>query len=212
MKTVDVIIPSQAKLNIAGLISGFRFLPKYGLDPRIHLILEGNSWPEAINIGLKEAKNDVILCDDDIVLLQDTFKNLIKNYDKADIFGFKLLFPDGSLQHAGGFIKDGKIGHRGYGGDAKNYYRKDYVDHVTTSLCYIKKEVFKKIGVMAEDYPGAQFEDVDFNIRAKRAGFKIMYLPDKAIHYQSATKSQDPEFNKKLNQNYEELKRRYNLQ
>lgn len=208
MRTVDVIIPSRAKLNIAGLIAGFRFLYKYGLDPRIHLILEGNSWPEAINIGLKSVekfKNDVILCDDDIILLEATFKNLIKNYDKADIFGFQLLFPDGTVQHAGGFIGNGSVGHYREGS------KKKYVDHVTTSLNYIKRKVLDKVPRMAEDYPGIQFEDVDYNIRAKKEGFKIMYLPDKAIHYESATKKTDPEFYKLMNLNYEELKRRHNI-
>lgn len=213
MRTVDVIIPSKAKLNIAGLIAGFRFLPKYGLDPRIHLILEGNSWPTAINVGLKECEpyqNDVIICDDDIILLEDTFELLEKHYDEADIFGFKLLFPDKTVQHAGGFITD-SIGHRGFGEPADAYSEPEEVDHVTASLMYIKRKVLDKVSTMATDYPGYQFEDVDFNIRAKKAGFKIMYLPGVAIHYESATKKQDPEFNKKLMQNYDEIKRRYNL-
>jgi O-antigen biosynthesis protein len=210
MRKVDVIIPSKAKLNIAPLIAGYRFLLDHKIEPIIHLMLEGNSWSEAINAGLAESKNDVLICDDDIVLYPDTFKDLEDNFDKADIFGFKLLFPSRKIQHAGGFITE-TIGHRGFGEDQDTYNEPEFVDHVTASLMYIKKEVIEKIGGMATDYPGYQFEDVDFNIRAKKAGFKIMYLPGKAIHYESFTKKLDPEFNEKLNLNYAEIKRRYNL-
>ena len=209
MRNVDVIIPSKGKLNLAPLIASLRYLP---FDWRLHLILEGNTWPEAVNSGIAESKYDIVLMDDDVVLMPDTFKELNNDYKNADIFGFKLLFPDGSLQHAGGFIENGKIGHRGFKEDADQYEKKEYVDHVTTSLCYIKRKVIKKLGGMATDYPGYQFEDVDFNIRAKRAGFKIRYLPQTAIHFESATKKQDPEFQDKLNLNYEEIKRRFNLQ
>lgn len=209
MKTVDIIIPSKGILNPAGLIAGTRFMPKHGLDPRIHLILEGKSWPEAINIGLEEVMdndNDVILCDDDIILLEDTFAPLQQHYDTADIFGFKLLFPDKRIQHAGGFL----LGHYGVG-ETEGYDEPRYCDHVTASLMYIKKHVFRKIGYMATDYPGYQFEDVDFNIRAKKVGYEIKYLPGTAIHFESATKKQDPEFSKKLKLNYAEIKKRYNL-
>lgn len=207
---VDVIIPSLAKINLAGAISSLRYMLDYGIEPIVHLVLEGKSWPEAINIGLAESYNDVIIMDDDVVILPDTFANFKKAYKKADIFGFKLLFPDGRIQHAGGFITN-KIGHRGYG-EKDTYNEPEYVDHVTASLMFIKKKVINKLGGMATDYPGYQFEDVDFNIRAKKKGFKILYLPDVAIHYESLTKKQDEKFNEKLMQNYAEIKRRYNLQ
>ena len=212
MKDVDIIIPSKGLLNLAPLIASFRYLPEHGLDPRIHLILEGNSWPTAINSGIAESKHDIIICDDDVVLLPDTFKDFLTHFEEADIFGFKLLFPNRTLQHAGGFIKDGHIGHRGFGEHEDTYNEVEQVDHCTASLLYIKRKVIDRLGGMATDYKGYQFEDVDFNIRAKRKGFKILYIPNKAFHFESQTKKQDPEFYAKMNINYEDLKRRFNLQ
>lgn len=204
---VDIIIPSKGLLNLAPLISSTRYLPDHGLDPRIHLILEGNSWPTAINSGIAESKHDIILCDDDVVLLPDTFKDFKKYYNKADIFGFKLVFPNRTIQHAGGYL----LGHYGVGEPEDTNNEPRYCDHCTASLLYIKRKVIDKIGGMATFYKGYQFEDVDFNIRAKRNGFKILYIPNTAIHYESATKKQDPEFQKKMNINYEEIKRRFKI-
>jgi GT2 family glycosyltransferase len=124
------------------------------------------------------------------------------------MIGFKLLYPNRTIQHAGGFF----VGHYGQHQPEDTNNEERYCDHITTSLAIIKKHVFDKIGLMAEDYPGDQFEDVDFTIRMKNAGFKKMYVPNKAIHYESGTKKQTiPDFNHRNNLNYDELCRRHNL-
>ena len=202
----DVVIPTRRKHDVDKLVSDFK---KY-LDEELvfHIIEDGHNWPTATNIGLRECKNDVIICDDDIELLPDTFKDIDKHYEKADMFGFKLLYPNRKIQHAGGFF----VGHYGYHKHEDTNNEERYCDHVTTSLAIIKSHVFCKIGLMAEDYPGEQFEDVDFTIRMRDAGFKKLYIPNKAIHHESATKKQTvKDFTKKLNLNYDELCRRHNL-
>lgn len=206
MRKVDVIIPTQHKHDVPKLLKEFQlYAPFYMV---FHVIDDGHNWPTATNIGLKKANRDVILCDDDIELLPDTFKDFDDYYDKADMFGFKLLYPNRTIQHAGGFF----VGHYGQHSQEDKFCTSRYCDHITTSLCYIKKHVFEKIGYMAEDYPGEQFEDVDFTIRMKNAGFKKLYIPNKAIHHESATKKQTvKDFNKKMNLNYDELVRRHNL-
>jgi O-antigen biosynthesis protein len=208
MNIVDVVIPSLQRPHAFRAIESLRHIP-FGI--RLHLVTAGKSWPEAINLGLKESTGDVILMDDDVVLNADTFSTVEKYYNDADIFGFKLLFPDGAIQHAGGFIRGSQIGHLGFRepADSPEFMVPRYVAHATTSLIYIKRHVLKKLGGMAENYPGMQFEDVDFNIRAIKAGFRILNLPQSAVHEQSASKQHLPDFQRKMAWNYKSLLQRH---
>lgn len=205
MTNIDVVIPTKYIQDVASLVKDFnRILP----NAQVHVISEGHNWPTAINIGLKKCTGDVILCDDDIELRDDTFYGLEDYYDEADIFGYKLLYPNGTIQFAGGYY----VGHYGHRQPGDTHNKKRYCDHITTSLCFIKKHVLDEVGEMATDYPGEQFEDVDFMIRAGEKGFNKLYIPQVAIHHESATKKQTiPDFINKMNINHAELYRRHNL-
>ena len=202
---VDVIIPSLGKSHAFDALKSLKHLP-FGI--RLHLVTEGNSWPKAINIGLSESTGDVLLMDDDVRILPDTFTDLNIYYDKADIFGFKLLFEDGRIQHAGGFSRDGCLGHIGFG-QYKGFDVPYYTCHNTASLLYIKRHVVEKLMGMSMDFKGVQFEDVDFSFRALKEGFKILYIPNKALHLESQTKKESPEFNERMFENYNALRKRY---
>lgn len=208
-QTVDLIVPTlnrpHSKLSMA-------YLRHFPFSGNKFFINEGNDWPEAINIGLRKSdkNSDVVLMDDDIFLMPESLSLVSPFYEDADIFGFKLLFPNGKLQHAGGLFRGGTVGHRFFMEDDNGQAdERCFVAHVTTSLIYIKRRVIDKLGGMAEDYPGSQMEDVDFCLRAIKAGFKIMYLPSPAIHLESATKKDNAQFRIKMMQNIIELKRRH---
>lgn len=199
---VDVVIPSKGQRQLLKCLESLRHIP---FPYTLYLELGGTSWPEAVNAGLKAGRRDVILMDDDVEVLPETFEGFDKYYPHADIFGFKLLFPDGRLQHSGGMVTPEVVGHRFEDAD-----QAAYMSHVTTSLCFIKRRVLDR-QLMAEDYPGCQFEDVDFNFRAVDAGFRVLYVPSPAIHCESTTKSTEPGFNEDLWRNLEELRRRFDL-
>lgn len=202
----------MAKPHAFGCMETLKHLP-FGI--KLHFVTAGKSWAEAINIGLKESSGDVIIMDDDIRLKPETFGCLEKYYDKADIFGFKLLFDNGRIQHAGGFVKADErggysIGHIGFNRDDSSRLNIPYyVCHCTASLLYIKRHVIEKLKGMATDYEGYQFEDVDFSFRALKEGFRILFLPSEAIHLESASKEHLPAFKMGMNINYEELKKRF---
>lgn len=209
MKTVDIIIPTLKRIHAFKCL---QYIYEVKWPYKIHLITEGNTWAQAINIGLERVgDNDVILMDDDVMVNEDTFSLVDFYYDKADIFGFKLLFPTGLIQHAGAYFKDGHVYHYGHTErDEKQYDVPRYLCHVTTSLCYIKNDVIKSLGRMDETIPGVQFEDVDFCFRALKKGYKILYLPSPAIHLESATKKDTVmSFNEKMSWAYSDIVRKH---
>lgn len=210
MKEVIVVIPTMQRPH-ARLCETYLACLPFPVD--VYWITAGRSWPEAVNLGLKEAKGrDVILMDDDVFITPETFSNFEQYYETADVFGFKLLFPDGLIQHGGGVYIPTKesIGHRFFQeADAGQADAPVYTCHLTTSLVYIKSHVLETLGGMATDYPGIQFEDVDFCSRALKAGFKLLYIPNKAVHLQTASKKSLPMLSIKMMQNQNEWKKRF---
>lgn len=211
--TVDLIIPSVGHIyKTAHPYTCFSRLHHIPFPLRVHIVTGGKSWAEAINIGLEQTdkQNDVILMDDDVFINKDTFKDFDKYIDKADIFGFRLLYPDGRIQHAGGFSDGENIGHIGHGEISDSIVKEPFwVCHATTSLVYIKRNVLNALTNMATDIPGIQFEDVDFSFRAIKTGFKILQLPNEAIHMESATKKSMSRFNERCSEAFAEIKSRH---
>jgi GT2 family glycosyltransferase len=60
------------------------------------------------------------------------------------------------------------------------------VSYVPTCCVLIRKEVFEKIGMMDERY-FVYWDDTDFMYRAKKAGVKLMYLPEAKLLHKVAT-------------------------
>lgn len=204
---IDIVIPSLRHKHAFDCIERLRHVP---FHYKLHFVTAGKSWAEAVNIGLFQTKNDVLLMDDDVMLESDTLTQVIHEYEKADIFGFKLLFPDGRIQHAGGVFIDGEITHLGFGMPDKGQFSKPvYTCHLTTSLVYIKRKAINVLSGMDATYRGVQFEDVDFSFRALKAGLDLLYLPGRAVHLESATKKVEPNFHSRMAVNKQELYRRF---
>lgn len=149
-------------------------------------------WAKAVNHGIKQVHDDehpILIMDDDVVITEETFNNFDRYWHAADVFGFKLLFPkDGSIQHAGGHVSIAGAGHYGRGFNPKLFTKPRYVSHCTASLLLVKRHIFDEVGLMDEDFPGVQFEDVDFSLRVIELGWDILYVPNIAFHHESATK------------------------
>lgn len=211
--TVDLIIPSVGHIyKTAHPYTCFSRLHHIPFPVRVHIITGGKSWAEAINIGLKQTdgQNDVILMDDDCFINEKTFDGIDKYFDKGDIFGFRLLHPDGTIQHAGAASDGVGIAHIGYGESNDSVVKEPYyVCHATTSLIYIKRNVLNALSGMAQDIPGIQFEDVDFSFRALKSGFRILQLPNEAIHMESATKKSMQNFFERCDEAFNEIKERH---
>ena len=181
---VDVILPTRHFCPILPLtLKSLEYLPfKYEL----HIVGEEyESWPSAVNSVLAHSNRDVLLIDDDVILTEETFQGFSKYLKYGDIIGFKLLHPSGVIQSAGAIVDNNTIKIR-RSTNPEHYSKPEYVHHVSASLCYIKKEVYKTIGGFVE-WEGLQFEDIDYTLRAIEAGFRVLYVPSRAIHYATFT-------------------------
>jgi len=138
---------------------------------------------------------DFLIMNNDMVLLEGCIDNLITtaySKDNIGIVGGKLLFPDGTIQHAGAFLNVFGWGqHKGGGQRESDYIEKGEIEeqeYVTGALMYIKGEVIEKVGMFDERFEYGYFEECDLCYRARNFGYITVYTPDaKAIHYENVT-------------------------
>lgn len=139
----------------------------------------------------------------DTVVIQGALDNLVQFMEKhpeAGICGPKVLNRDGSLQLQcrrgeprplavlSYFLGLSRIFPRSrlFGGYLLNYLSENEVHEVpgvSGSCMLIRREVIDQIGYLDERYFAYQ-EDTDYCLRARKAGWKIYYVPEAVvIHY-----------------------------
>jgi GT2 family glycosyltransferase len=103
--------------------------------------------------------------------------------------GAKLLYDDGSVQHAGVVIGLGGVAghsHKHYEGDAPGYfYTLQTVNNysaVTAACMMVRRAVFDEVGGFDEQLAIA-FNDVDFCLRVRAAGYYNVYLPHVELYH-----------------------------
>lgn len=155
-----------------------------------------NGW----NIGINHSKGKFLYFINQDVYLKDGWLNemrrAMESDDKIGIAGCKLLYPgERTIQHAGGRIIFPQFltKHIGLGEhDIGLYDKENEVDYVTGAAFCVRDVVFKKIGTFDPIFFPAYCEDLDFCLRARSSGFKVMYIPHAvAIHHHSSSLGRD---------------------
>lgn len=159
---------------------------------------------KGIEYALKHKATHIMLLNNDTVIDKNLLINMVRASVKADIISPKIYFSAGHEFHKNRYQKTdlGKvIWYSGGSIDWKNilgvHAGVDEVDtgqfnnlrEITfaTGCCIlISREVFKKIGLLDENY-FLYLEDMDFCYRAQKAGFKILFDPQSILWHKNAS-------------------------
>ena len=165
-------------------------------DHRVHFLLNESNlgFAAGINPGiqaaLKGGADYIFIVNNDAIVHPQAIGHLIKAAEEeksAGIVGPRIFYrksPERIWLGGGYFsyLKAGVIV------PEKNKLVKSFslekreVSFLTGCAMLIRREVFERIGLFDEDY-FFYCEDLDFCLRARRAGFKILYVPEaKAWH------------------------------
>jgi GT2 family glycosyltransferase/cytochrome c-type biogenesis protein CcmH/NrfG len=147
-------------------------------------------FPKAVNQGISIANgNYILIMNNDVVVTRGWLENLISHIDSDKHMGIvapmsnyasgaqllkgadKLYSNEDELQKFAEYIYRVNMG------------RRFEIPHVTGLCMLIKREVIDKIGGFDERFSPGNFEDDDFCLRAKLAGFKIAIAEDVFIHH-----------------------------
>ena len=140
--------------------------------------------PFALNIGIKEAKGDIIIRMDAHAGYEKDYVSRCVKYSKEysadNVGGIMKTLPRGNTIASKAIAL--VLSHPfGVGGSTFRKGSKKVVETDTVfGGCY-KREVFGKIGFFNENLVRSQ--DMEFNIRLKKAGGKIILAPDIVCYY-----------------------------
>lgn len=157
------------------------------------------NWAAINNRAAAEARGDVLVfLNDDVQALRPGWlEQLVAQALRPDIgaAGARLVYPDGSVQHAGVVLGlCGVSGHvlAGLPGDRPGYLgmavlTRD-VSAVTGACMATRRDVFDRLEGFDESL-GLDFNDIDYCLRARRRGLRIVYEPAaELVHHESPSR------------------------
>tara|TARA_R110002072_G_scaffold11431_2_gene51642 strand:+ start:940 stop:3411 length:2472 start_codon:yes stop_codon:yes gene_type:complete len=183
----------------------FAYFEELKADARVKILSYGAAFNfSAINnFAARQAKGQLLgLINNDIEIIHDDWlKEMVSHLlrDEVGAVGAKLYYGDGSIQHGGVVI--------GMGGVAGHVFR--YWSHAdpgymgwlgltrevsccTAACLLVKKTVYEEVGMLDEKNFAVAFNDVDFCMKIRQQGHKIIWTPHAELyHLESASRGSD---------------------
>ncbi len=142
----------------------------------------------------------LFLNNDTEILTPDWIEAMVEQAQRPSIgaVGAKLLYDDGTVQHAGVVIGLGGVAghsHKYFPSDAPGYFGTlqtvNNFSAVTAACLMVRRDVFEEVGGFDEGLAIA-FNDVDFCLRLQAAGYYNIYLPHVELsHYESKSRGHE---------------------
>ena len=154
------------------------------------------------NFGFSKARGEyILLLNNDVeVITPDWIEELLGTCQQPGngAVGCKLVYPDGTIQHAGIVIGIGGIAGSMFVDMKKEYtgylHKADLMQNmsaVTAACMMVKAAAYRQVGGFEEKLSVA-FNDVDFCLRLGEAGYRIVYDPYAVLtHYESKTRGKE---------------------
>lgn len=163
---------------------------------QVHLIENGRNlgYAGGCNVGLGAARGTyLMLVSQDVTVEEGWLEAMLMALASPDvgIVGCRLLYPDGTIQHAGGCLSYplAHMNHDGHRGrDEGQWDETREVDCVVDAALGLKRELLDRIGLLDEGFFPAFYETADLCYRARAAGYRAIYAPATVgVHRQTRT-------------------------
>ena len=153
-----------------------------------------HSFARANNLAaLRWPAEHYMLLNNDVLLQPETIAEmlaLLRRIPHAGVCGARMVFPDGSLQHAGVVFGPGEQGpyHLLRTKPSHLMPRLEREFQAVTGACMlIRGELWRELGGLDEDYPFG-LEDIDFCLRARQGGWRVFCCQgSESLHFESLT-------------------------
>lgn len=154
-------------------------------------------YAKACNHGARAAGgNHLVFLNNDTVALAGWLEEMINVMEKEEnvgVVGSKLLFPNGSIQHAGVAVANRPMPVSPYHifykqpGDTNEANKQRDYQVVTGACMLLKKDLFWAVGGFDENYING-YEDVDLCFKIRQKGYRVVYCPKSVLyHYESVS-------------------------
>ena len=175
-------------------------------DSRVQVIrMEGRFNYSRLNnqAVMKTDAELLLLLNNDIRILHKDWLNNMKaliQWPQVGAVGAKLLYPNGTIQHAGVTLGAGIAGVAGHTAANENPNNFSHggrlhllreVEAATGACLLVKRAAWKDVGGMDESLK-VNFNDVDFCLKLRKHGWKTLWNPESVLeHRESASRGHD---------------------
>jgi len=190
---VDDASPDEPAANLAGL--------KPRPARRLNILRNDTNvgFGESCNRGARAATGDVLVfLNNDTLPERGWLAPLLESLSdpRVGAAGSKLIYPDGTLQEAGGVIfADGSgwnFGHGEANPDAPLFNHVRDVDYCSAAALATRRQLFLDLGGFDARYSPAYYEDTDYCFALRQAGYRVVYQPASVVvHVGGATAGTD---------------------
>jgi len=169
------------------------------------LLDENRNFSGGCNTGAEAATGEVLVfLNNDTEVPPDALETLAQQALEADVgaVGCRLLFPNGTVQHAGvAFLRGTAFGEAVM--PQHVFHQQDQslavtqaifeADSVTAACMAVRAEVFREVHGFDEGYRNG-LEDIDLCLKIRSAGKRVVYRGDvTVIHHEGATRGRGAE-------------------
>ncbi len=171
-----------------------------GIEGLVHLRNEKNlGFVGSCNRGAEQARGRfVVMLNNDTQVIEGWLDALLATFERfpdTGLAGARLVYPDGSLQEAGGIVfSDGSGWNYGRGDDPE---RPEYrfvreVDYCSGACIAIPTTLFRELDGFDPRYAPAYYEDTDLAFRIRERGLQVRLQPAATIvHHEGVTSGTD---------------------
>ena len=159
--------------------------------PRVELVENGTNlgvmegYNAGLKYGLQQGADWVLLLNNDIRVDKEMLSAMMEAAQPRQQVGIvapKIYYDaqPNTLWFAGGRVNyfTGIISHRGIRKiDRGQYDHTEETDYITGCAMLIRREVIERIGLLDTIFSPMYSEDADYSLRARRAGYKLLYVP-----------------------------------
>ena len=161
------------------------------------------NYSRLVNLGSAHARGEIlVMLNNDIEAFEpDWLHEMVSHAVRPDvgIVGCLLLYPERSVQHAGVIVGlSGVAGHMyaEAAPDDPGYAGRILVTQdlsAVTGACHVmRRKVFLRLGGLDERNLAVAYNDIDFCLRAREAGMRVIYTPHaRLLHRHSASRGSD---------------------
>jgi O-antigen biosynthesis protein len=161
------------------------------------------NFSRLVNRGVAASLGEIcVLLNNDVdVINADWLDELVVHALRPEVgvVGAKLYYPDDTLQHGGVILGIGGVAahqHKFAPREAHGYFGRLKLVHglscVTAACLAFRRAIYDEAGGLDEEHLTVAFNDVDFCIRVRQAGYKIVWTPHAELyHYESRSRGYD---------------------
>lgn len=176
-------------------------LASFGEAIRVLRLEENGGFAAACNAGAAAAGGEfLVFLNNDTEPRPGWLEELLAHaeaHPAAAVVGARLLYPDGTVQHAGVVFGQDGYPHNlyaGFPGEHPAVTRPRRLQAVTGACMLVRRAAFERAGGFDEGYLNSM-EDVDLCLRIGAEGGEVHYCPQATlVHFESATRGHDGSF------------------